>query len=585
MGSGKRKRGRVNHENKAAKVSKKNLVNAVLCTKPNKKCDFCKMSRPPELSLLGSNELYGLGATFIHYFCILFSTEGKQEGEDNEGLFGFLLPSVQSEQERGRKLNCKYCKKSGATINCQAKGCKVCYHFPCGVKAGCLYQYTGSYTSYCPSHRVSQAPDQKNISKELDCVVCFETVAKSVTDPGRLACPGCGRNFHTTCLQRMALASGSECFKCPHCNNSDKFLAGMRLGGIYVPDKDADWEGEENSVFYNYGDLYRQAKKCSAVTCVASDREEHKLGTKWEIILCDFCGLNGVHIECGDLDIHKPDFSCQDCKEPLARLARQDRVTCLAYNVDNCVVKLGRLPDNTPQCVIRAGQKGKKEMFRRLSSKLKKFRDSNDVIMVSCLSCNFTVPWMFLQHMDHHLDNCRENKESLCAKYPSFISVYRDDNLGRTSYKCMKCDKVFEYQTWFEKHLKIVHEWQNTRKPTPPPLDLPEDSSEYESLDDNDSSSSEDDEVIRAIIKKSQVKSDVNDTKNLYNPGLKFDLAELELSLTMAQFAKTDKYQLVVFIGDLSQEERNVVFHLWKHLDRQIGIGNTFKCVQCGKCK
>ena len=135
--------------------------------------------------------------------------------------------------------------------------------------------------------------------------MCFGSVAKGVTDPGRLACPGCGRNFHTTCLQRMARASGRECFKCPHGYNNDKFLAGMRSGGIDVTDKVADREGEENSVFYNHDDLYRQAKKCSAIACVANDREERKLGTKYEVTLCDLGGLNGVHIECEDPDTHK----------------------------------------------------------------------------------------------------------------------------------------------------------------------------------------------------------------------------------------------------------------------------------------
>jgi uncharacterized C2H2 Zn-finger protein len=386
----------------------------------------------------------------------------------------------------------------------------------------------------------------------------------------------------------MAVASGSEYFKCPHCNNNDKFLAGMRMSGVYVPDKDAEWEGQENSSFYNYGDLYRQAKKCSASICVAGDREEHKLGTTREIILCDFCGLNGVHIECEGLDIHKPDFSCWDCKEPLARLARQDRVTCLAYNVDTCVVKLGRLPNNTPSSVIRAGQKGKKDVFRRISSKVKKFRDSDDVVMVSCINCKLTVPWMFLQHMEDHLYNCPEDEDSLSFLYPAFITVSRDESLGKTSYKCNKCVKIFDYQTWFEKHLKIVHEWENIRKPSTPPTEATHDSSVDKTVvSDDDSSSSEDDETIRAIIKQSQTltKSEGSKVRKLYNPSQRFDLTELELNLTMAQFARADQYQLLVFIGDVSQEERNVIFKLWKHLDNQISSLHSFKCVQCDECK
>jgi len=602
MWSGKRKKKEINTKtsNKKAKVTENvkmskssvkddKLVKAVVSTSSTKKCEFCKLSRPPELTLLGSNELYSMGSIFIHYFCILFSTEGEQKGEDEEGLLGFLLPSVKSELARGKKLNCSFCKKSGATISCKARGCKTTFHFPCGVKSGCLYQFAGSFTSYCPTHRASQARSKTNISTDLDCVVCFEPVASLVSDTGRLSCPGCGRNFHSPCLQRMALASGSQCFKCPHCNNSDKFLAGMRMTGVYVPDKDADWEGEENSSFYNYGDLYRQAKKCAASDCTASNREEHKLGTKWEIILCDFCGLNGIHIECEGLDIHKPDFSCWDCKEPLDKLARQDKVTCLAYNVDDCVIKLGRLPENTPSCVVKAGQKGKKELFSRISSKVRKYKDNEGVVLVSCVNCEFTVPWLFLQHMEHHLDNCRKDEDSLSFKYPAFVSVSRDDSLGKTSYKCNKCVKVFDYQTWFEKHLKIVHEWQNIRKPSPPPVTVAQDPSESEDESDGDSSSSssssEDDETIRKFIKQSQSSKPggSNSTRKLYNPSEKFDLTELELNLTMAQFAKNDKYQLVVFIGDVSQEERNVVFKLWKHLDNQIATGNSFKCLQCAK--
>ena len=42
----------------------------------------------------------------------------------------------------------------------------------------------------------------------------------------------------------------------------------------------------------------------------------------------------------------------------------------------------------------------------------------------------------------------------------------------------------------------------------------------------------------------------------------------------MAQFVKKDKYQVV------SQEERNVIFKVWNHLDKQIATGNSFKCLQ-----
>ena len=195
MWSGKRKKRSTNCKtpNKKAKVTehvkvpktpvKDRLVKAVVSTSTTKKCGFCKLSRPPELALLGTSELYSMADIFIHYFCILFSTEGIQEGGDDDGLLGFLLPSVRSELARGKTLTCSFCKKTGATITCKARGCKTSFHFPCGAKSGCLYQFTGSYTSYCPTHRATQDRNKNNISTDLDCVVCFEPVPKLVTSP------------------------------------------------------------------------------------------------------------------------------------------------------------------------------------------------------------------------------------------------------------------------------------------------------------------------------------------------------------------------------------------------------------------
>ena len=40
------------------------------------------------------------------------------------------------------------------------------------------------------------------------------------------------------------------------------------------------------------------------------------------------------------------------------------------------MVKLVRMPDNTPSSGIKTGQKGKKELFSRISSKVNKYKDS-----------------------------------------------------------------------------------------------------------------------------------------------------------------------------------------------------------------
>jgi len=559
-------------------------VKAIATTSLSKKCGFCKLSRPPELKDLSADEVYGFGDLFVHYFCMLFSSEGVQAGADDEGLFGFLLPSVRKELSRGATLKCKFCRKPGATICCKSKGCKTHFHFPCGTKGGCLFEFTGNYSAYCCNHRPPPIC-VSNASTESNCVICFEQVMLGKNNPSKLSCPGCDRSFHSRCVQRMALSSGSQCFKCPNCNNSNTFLDGMRHQGIYVPDKDAEWEQEENSNFYNYGDLYRQVKRCSAIPCYAEERDEHKLGSKWEIILCDYCGLNGIHIECGGLDKHKPDFACKDCKDPLDKLARQDRVTCLAYNVDSCVVKLGRLPELTPSTVVKAGVIGKKALYDRLRDKLTKERDAEGVVLVSCLQCKFTTPWMFMHHMEAHLEQCFISESIRARNYPSFISIFQNDIEERTRFECNRCIKVFKHISWLEKHLKVTHEWENFKEPSPISSIKDTYSSDINSSTSS-SDSEEDDETIREIINHSQaaLKSHINDISgNLYSPKLNFDLTELELNITISQFAKTDQYQLIVFIGDITQEERNVLIKIWKHLNEQVSPGNTFKCPQCQK--
>jgi hypothetical protein len=43
---------------------------------------------------------------------------------------------------------------------------------------------------------------------------------------------------------------------------------------------------------------------------------------------------------------------------------------------------------------------------------------------------------------------------------------------------------------------------------------------------------------------------------------------------------RKDKYQLGVFVGDISTKEGNVVFELWKHLDEQIATHSSVSSVE-----
>lgn len=79
-------------------------------------CSFC--SRGHTTDVLESGKLYQLKDMAIHYFCLLFANNGLQQGTDEEGLFGFLIPDVRSQIAKGARNKCRYCTKKGAASKC-----------------------------------------------------------------------------------------------------------------------------------------------------------------------------------------------------------------------------------------------------------------------------------------------------------------------------------------------------------------------------------------------------------------------------------------------------------------------------------
>ena len=91
-----------------------------------------------------------------HYFCLLFAPALETNGEDEEGIKGFMPKDILKEWRRGQRLKCIYCKKSCATVGCVGKSCKKAYHLICGIRNGSHQEFCGSYGSYCSDHRPVQ---------------------------------------------------------------------------------------------------------------------------------------------------------------------------------------------------------------------------------------------------------------------------------------------------------------------------------------------------------------------------------------------------------------------------------------------
>ena len=148
---------------------------------------------------------------------------------------------------------------------------------------------------------------------DRDCVICYEQVAEDLPEHQTVRVPCCGRHFHRACIQQYAVISGKEHFKCSNCNDRSRIIRELERMGIYLPVKDADWEANTYSGFYNYQDMYQQKKSCNVVSCLAGNRELSQENTEDEILLCSACGINGSHIKCAGLSLEDSNFTCGDC--------------------------------------------------------------------------------------------------------------------------------------------------------------------------------------------------------------------------------------------------------------------------------
>ena len=163
----------------------------------------CKMCNEPAIPKDGIDlgPLYQYGNPIIvengeqdievysaHYYCLLFAPGLETNGEDEEGIKGFMPKDILKEWRRGNKLKCTYCKEKGATVGCVGnfgKSCKKTYHLTCGLRNGSLQQFCGAYASYCSDHRPVQKIydeklDETTLEAQRECGICADKI-KSIS--------------------------------------------------------------------------------------------------------------------------------------------------------------------------------------------------------------------------------------------------------------------------------------------------------------------------------------------------------------------------------------------------------------------
>ncbi|XP_040004167.1 PHD finger protein 11 isoform X2 [Xiphias gladius] len=115
-------------------------------------CLLCHLSEETEVT----GPLSTKDQVTAHQNCLLFSSGIYcRNSPQFDDLFGFSVEDVMNEVKRGSKLNCKNCKRKGATVGCEVRRCKRSYHYPCAIKEGAKTiedPEEGNYGLYCCKH-------------------------------------------------------------------------------------------------------------------------------------------------------------------------------------------------------------------------------------------------------------------------------------------------------------------------------------------------------------------------------------------------------------------------------------------------
>ncbi|CAM5122354.1 unnamed protein product [Eretmochelys imbricata] len=286
-----------------------------LCRFQSPACVLCQRTDDcPEK--YGEKRTYKEYSLTVHYYCLLMSSGIWQRGEEDEGVYGFLIKDIRKEVNRAAKLKCNICKKKGASIGCVAPKCKRSYHFPCGVQRECIFQFMEHFGSYCWEHRPVQKLPSDESRGSSQCTICLEFV-EHFPMYNILKSPCCKNAwFHRDCLQYQALSAGVFFFRCTVCNNKDKFQNEMLRMGIHIPEKDASWELEENA----YQDLLQRYQHCDARRCLCRNgRDYSKPDSKWEIKCCQCCGSRGTHLACSPIQSWEETWECLECRSIFAK--------------------------------------------------------------------------------------------------------------------------------------------------------------------------------------------------------------------------------------------------------------------------
>jgi hypothetical protein len=119
--------------------------------------------------------------------------------------------------------------------------------------------------------------------------------------------------------------------------------------GIYIPEQDASWELVPNA----FQELLHRHNRCDAKQCLCPKGRVHEMaGTRWELVLCKYCGSQGIHIGCGPLKWLNPEWVCDECQTMLEQAQGRDDTDSEEETVPS------------PSCVNQSPSKRKRQYYK-----------------------------------------------------------------------------------------------------------------------------------------------------------------------------------------------------------------------------
>ncbi|XP_011199583.2 uncharacterized protein LOC105223541 [Bactrocera dorsalis] len=272
------------------------------------KCELCGSSRRDSIKYGEFLTKKGKG---VHTNCLYLSSGIVQNGKDDEGILGFLPKDIAAEKKRVSTIRCCYCGEVMANIGCCERRCHLNFHMICGIENGAMNQFVNSFRSFCHRHvrKINYRPKTDD-----KCCICFEKIFNESTRfsvVNMIRAPCCRNGwFHKYCLQQFAKNAGYF-FKCPLCNDSTKFKQNMSLSGIFVQNKDAEWEMVPNA----YAELLERPSVCAAETCHNTKGRGKAQTSNNPFVYCETCGSVAMHLHCTPQ--RSRTFECDNCKSIL----------------------------------------------------------------------------------------------------------------------------------------------------------------------------------------------------------------------------------------------------------------------------